>query len=300
MQSVLRVVVFSGITVTVLAAAEAQTITRQGSGVIARFASQSEVFSAADPFPNPWPLSAGIGLYPLSAVVPSLPLPPTPAIVPATGNPFAGGGYTSGFNDLLGTTTFTASAVTIDDLVAAVPVTTADVQIQFQNWRLQQAPAAPGYAYCQLNFGSNYFVTSNPGLAAASNPAVPLLVTGQTLGLSSYAQFAASIDYTWIPATVTADGGVTQTGPMLSLGTLSYGWQVTGPGPFSLPLNSVGSLAAVPAVDGILSLTGFAWVAGDPVDVTVTAVPEPATAAGVVVAGVISLCRRRRGRSCAA
>jgi hypothetical protein len=40
MQSVLRAVVFSGITVTVLAAAEAQTITRQGSGVIARFASQ--------------------------------------------------------------------------------------------------------------------------------------------------------------------------------------------------------------------------------------------------------------------
>ena len=41
MQSVLRVVVFFGITVTVLAAAEAQTITRQGSGVIARFASQN-------------------------------------------------------------------------------------------------------------------------------------------------------------------------------------------------------------------------------------------------------------------
>ncbi len=40
MQSVLRAVVFSGITVTVLAAADAQTITRQGSGVIARFASQ--------------------------------------------------------------------------------------------------------------------------------------------------------------------------------------------------------------------------------------------------------------------
>ena len=281
--------------------ARAQTITRQGSGMEAMFASQSDGFTASDPIGVIWGFSAGIGPYTAGLILPSLPTPPAPSITPAGGNAFANGGWTSVFNDNNGSTAFTASQVTLDDSVAVIPTTTADVQILFQNWRLQQGPSALGYAYCQVNFGSNYIFSPNvPGLAAAANPAIPLLVSGQTIGLSSYAQFEAVINYDWIPATVNSAGVVTQTGPLQSLGALSYSWSVTGPGPFNLSLPSTGSLAATPTGDGILSLTGFAYVAGDPVDITVTSVPEPSTwvtAACGFACGVFSLLRRRHSTS---
>jgi hypothetical protein len=83
---------------------------------------------------------------------------------------------------------------------------------------------------------------------------------------------------------------------------------VSDPGPFGLVLSSTGSLLGVPAGDGILSLTGFGWVAGDPVEITVTVVPEPRAAAGLATAcgGAWWGWRRRRtklaatpgGRSC--
>lgn len=281
-----------------LSAAEAQTITRQGSGVTAMFASQSQSFTNSDPVGIVWGPAPGFGPYAANAIIPGLPVPPTPAIVPPIGNAFAGGGWTSVFNDNLGTFNYTAAQGTIDDIIAAIPTTTADVQLQLQNWRLQQAAAAPGYAYMQFNFGSNYLFTFNPGLGAAANPAVPLLVAGNTQGLTSYAQFDAVINYDWLPVSINSSGVITQTGPTQSLGALSYAWQVLGPGPFSLSLPSTGSLAGVPIGDGILSLTGFAWMAGDPVDISVTAVPEPTTSLGLACFGLAALgirCRRARG-----
>jgi hypothetical protein len=283
-----------------LTATDAQTITRQGSGVEAMFASQSQAFTNSDPVGITWGPAPGFGPYAANAIIPGLPVPPSPAITPAGGNAFAGGGWTSVFNDNLGTTTYTAAQGTIDDSISALPTVTSDVQLQFQSWRLQQAAAAPGYAYLQFNFGSNYLFTFNPGLAPVVNPAVPLLVSGNTQGLTSYAQFDAVINYDWLPVTINTAGVITQSGPTQSLGALSYAWQVIGPGPFGLALPSTGSLAGVPAGDGILSLTGFAWVAGDPVDIAVTAVPEPGTAVGLGCAAVAGLAWRRRRAAVAA
>ena len=175
---------------------DAQTITPNGSGVEAMFASQSDAFRDSDPPGIVWGAPAGLGLYPVNAVIPGLPTSPTPSIVPAPGNSFAGGGYTSLFSDNLGSNNYTSAQATIDDFVSATPAITSDVRIVFQNWRLEQAPLAPGYAYNQLNFGSNYLFTFNPGLGAAINPAIPLLLSGQTVGLGSYAQFDAVINMT--------------------------------------------------------------------------------------------------------
>lgn len=274
--------------------AHAVTVTRQGSGMEAMFASQSDVFRDSDPLAILWGAPPGFGPYPSGAIIPGLPLPPAPAIAPAPGNAFANGGYSSTFNDLGGTTSYTAAQITLDDVVAAVPGVTADVQVQFPVIRLEQGPTAPGYTYLQANFGSNYLFTANAGLGASVNPAIPLLVSGQTIGLTSYAQFEASIDYTWIPASVNSSGLITQTGPAQPLGALGYSWQVAGPGPFGLILSSTGSLLGVPAGDGILSLTGFSWVAGDPVDLTVTLVPEPSAAAGLATAGGLAWWAWRR------
>ncbi|MBX3423052.1 MAG: PEP-CTERM sorting domain-containing protein [Pirellulaceae bacterium] len=277
-------------------AASAQVITRIGSGVEAMFASQSEVFSDSDPTGILWGLSAGSGLYPSGAIIPSLPASPTPSLTTAPGNAFAGGSYTASFIDNLGgSLSFTAAQATIDDSISATPAITSDVQILFPAWRVAQGPLAPGYAYNQLNFGSNYLFTFNPGLGAAVAPGIPLLLNGGTSGLTSYAQFDAVINYDWTPVTVNTAGIVGASGPTLSLGSLSYAWSVSGPGPIFLTLPSVGSLAATPAGDGVLSLTGHAWVAGDPFELNVTSnVPEPSAFALLLLASGLGLVRRRR------
>jgi hypothetical protein len=270
--------------------AQAQVITRIGSGVEAMFASQSDAFRDSDPTGILWGVPAGFGLYPGGAVIPNLPAPPTASISTPSGNAFAGGGYTALFADNLGgSTSFTAAQATIDDIVSATPAITSDVQIQFSNWRIAQGPTAPGYAYNQLNFGSNYLFTLNPGLGAAVNPAIPLLINGNTQGLTSYAQFDAVINYDWIPVTTNTAGLILPSGPTMSLGSLSYAWSVSGPGPFTLSLPSSGSLAATPAGDGVLSINGHAWVAGDPFTLNVNLVPEPSALGLLAVASVLSL-----------
>jgi hypothetical protein len=76
-------------------------------------------------------------------------------------------------------------------------------------------------------------------------------------------------------------------GPSVSLGQLNYTFLQPGGGAFNLPVFSTGTLGAVPATDGILSLTGQMWIAGDPFELNVTTVPEPSTM-GLAVAGVLA------------
>lgn len=67
-----------------------------------------------------------------------------------------------------------------------------------------------------------------------------------------------------------------------------------GGGAFSTPLFSSGSLAATPAGDGILSLDGYMWLAGEPSDITAT--PEPSTLVLLAVStiGLLAYGWRRR------
>jgi hypothetical protein len=254
-----------------------QVVSSQGSGVEAFFASQSELFTDSDPPGAIWG-TAGPGPYAPGAGLPFLPAVPTPSLTPAPGNSFSGTSYSTTFNDNLGTNSYTAAQYVIDDFVSLTPTVTSDIQVVFPAWRLEQAPSAPGYAYNQLNFGSNYLITLNPGLLASPNPGLPLLLSGQTIGLGSWAQFDAVIDYTWTPITINSDGTISQSSPSAPLGSLSYSFLVNNPGNINTTLFSSGSLLATPAGDGVLSLTGHAWIAGDPFTLNVSSIPEPATA----------------------
>jgi len=272
-------------------AAQGQVITRNGDGVEAMFASQSEAFKDSDPTGILWGL-AGSGPYAAGSPLPGLPPVPTASITPASGNPFAGGGWTSLFNDLAGTNTNTAAQSIIDDNISATPTVTSDVSIAIPAWRLYQAPLATGFAYEQLNFGSNYLFTSNPGLGA-STPSLPIYINGYVIpGGGAYAQFDAVIDYTWIPVNINTSGVIGASGPQVSLGQLTYTFNQLGGGSFATTLFSSGSLLATPSGNGILALTGHMWIAGDPFELNVTTVPEPASIALLSV-GLVGLIAYR-------
>ncbi len=276
--------------------ASAQVLSPNGSGVKAFFASQSDGYQDSDPTGASFG-PAGVGPYSPGAPLPALPPAPTPSITAAGGNPFStngGGGWTFYFNDNLGTTTFTAAQSTIDDNYLTAPILTSDVAITIPQWRLFQMPAAPGYAYEQINFGSNYLITSNPGLGANPSPNFPVFINGQTAAPGAYAQFDGVIDYTWIPVSINTAGVLSQTGPATLLGTLSWTFLQPGGGSFNQTLLSSGSLAAAPAGDGMLVLTGEMWLAGDPFDMTVSLAPEPSLGFGVAACALIHQGLRRR------
>lgn len=287
----LAVTVFAGL---VAVSAQGQIITRYGDGVRAYFASQSDFFQDSDPTGATFG-PAGLGPYTAGVVLPGLPAAPTASLTPAGGNAFAGGGWTSVFNDLLPFTTYSAAQSTIDDLLNTSPTITSDISIAIPAWRLFQAAGASGYAYEQINFGSNYLFTSNPGLAAAPSPNLPIFINGSVVtGGSAYIQFDGVIDYTWIPVTINTTGTITAGSP-ISLGQLTYTFNQTGGGPFVQTLVSGGSLLATPFGDGVLALDGHMWIAGDPFEINVTTVvPEPASAVLLALGTLILGARRKR------
>ena len=278
-----------------------------GSGVDAYFASDSERDQASDPPGlNPW-TPAGPGPYWSGNGLPDdppAPLPhiPGPPSAPGAyaGNAFAGilGGWTSSFTG--GPITAPTTAYSdIYDNVSSNATVTSDINIGVI-MNLTQSPGAPGYAYEQLDFGSNYYLTSNPGLGS-STPSLPILVSGTVNGgVTAYAQFDGEVDYTWTPGTYSSGSlgttTFTPTGLPVSLGALDYSFYQPNGGSFYTTLLSSGTLGAIPSGSGQLALDGYFWVAGDPVDISISSVPEPSALAllGVGAVGVAAYAWRRR------
>ncbi len=291
--------------------AQGQTITRQGSTVEASFLSQSGSYTNTDPVGLPTPANPGYPpLYPPgSPLTPATYTPPLPinpsTSPPAGGNPFAGiiTGWTSTFVDTSGNN-YTYAQSNIGDSIATTPSYTSDVQITIPHWQLIQGPTATGYAYEELNFGSNYLFQNNPGLLAPTPAVLPLLSISGTVqtGANAYAEVDALIDYTWFPAisgTNTASGPYTY-GPPVSLGDLTYTFaSPPGGGTFSQTLTAVSTLSATPSGDGMLAIDGFMWVAGDPFQINISSVPKPATLVllGVAAVGLLGYGWRRWRRA---
>jgi hypothetical protein len=285
-RSIQSVIKFASAAVAVLlVAAETKAavltpMTPIGSGVQSRFASQSQGYMDSDPAGlNPWAFS-GAGIYATGLPIPGLPAAPAPTVAPAPGNPFGGGGWTSNFNDGAGPGFSTKATSTLDDSYIPAPTLISDTRVVIVNWTMLQDPLAAGYAYNQLNFGANYVVTNNIALLG-STPNFPLYVSGSTAGgVGNFAKFDAVINYTWIPGKYDFPGpGGTfyVAGPNVSLGTLAYTYFNNSGGTFAASLNSSGALAGTTDTDGILSITGHMWIAGDPFQFNVTSVPLPAT-----------------------
>jgi hypothetical protein len=112
-------------------------------------------------------------------------------------------------------------------------------------------------------------------------------------------QFGAEVNYwflTTIPGTVIVNS-------VTNLGSLQYNYQLTGsPGAFSSIVNYSPTTLLGATGNGFLMITGEAFVAGDPFDITVTSVPEPSSIALAGMGGlailVLGVGRRIRGRLC--
>lgn len=275
--------------VTLAAASPAwAVITPLNSGARAYFGSQGTTYMDADPITVFTPASP-IGPYTPGSPLPNLPAPPVSPQYPAvSGIPFQPAGYTFNFNDNFGgTTQFTAATTTIDHAFNPIGTSTSDAEIIFPNWRFEQGPAAPSYAYEQVNFVAQYLANTS---LSASTPVFPLFINGGTSGLGTpFVQIDAAITYTWIPV----DSSLNVNGPATTLGTLNYSWQAVGGGPFSTVVFSTGALAATPGSFGVLELTGYAYVTGDPFEINISSTPEPGTLSVLAISG-IALLRRRR------
>jgi len=261
------------------------------SGVQAYFGSQGAVYEASDPVVSPW-TAPGLGPYTPGSPLPNIPGAPTPLVYPSpSGNAFGGGGYTSNFNDAFSQPT-TASS-TILAYANPSPAVTSDANIQIPSWTLAQSPGSPSYAYEQLDFAADYYVSG--GLLAGSTPNFPITVSGNVSiasGVPSYAQFDGVLTYTW--AQYNTITGVL--GTPMSLGQLSYSSLQTSIGPFTANTSSVGTLLGTPSINGVLEITGEMWVAGDPSSISVSSVvPEPSSL-GLLAIGIAALTRRSRGR----
>ena len=256
------------------------------------FGSQSDAFQQSEgPISPTWPASPFPPLYALSGPpnVPALfagfPNPAFPLTqnigfaAPAghsPGTPFTDGTTSAGYHAVGGT---------------AGPLTsTTDAGVLFPGtngiW-VTQPSTATGYAYEQVEFAMDFGV-GVAGLAAGNVGARPFLVSG-TIVPGGVAQFGAGeVNYWWQPTVINTITGVLQAnGPATSLGQLQYSF-TTGATSFATLVPSIVAsrpLAATPPGQGILEITGNAFVAGDPYSISVQSVPEPST----FVLGIASL-----------
>jgi hypothetical protein len=270
---------------------QAGSMAQLGSGVQAYFGSQGTGYQASNPLVAFTPPGSA-PLYPTGAVLPNLPAMPVP---PAFTYPSAvsyqvGGGSTSVFNDLLPPSANTTATSIIADSYNPAPTLTSDASVVIPSWTLTQGPAAASYAYEQLNFAADYGVVGV--VLGGATPNFPLTISGVVVGGSTdYAQFDATLQYTWYPSTSTS---FVPNGPAVPLGTLTYSWNQVGGGTFGTTLFSSGNLSAAPTNWGLLEISGYMWVAGDPYSISVSSVPEPSALALLALGGTVLLHRRRR------
>ena len=267
------------------------------AGASGFFGTQSNAFHLADPAATFTGAATAGPYYPAGAGVPlvGVPAPPTPVYYPSmsapAGNQFnQPGGYTFHFTD--GSTSATTQII---NATANAGLTT-DASISFgpsgNPWAFDQGTSALGYGYEQINFDAQFAVLPGLVLNGVAAPNLPILITG-TSDNGLYAQFDAAVTYTFIPTNTTW----VPIGLPSTLGTIHYTWiQQPVTTIWSDVVYPTGPLAGTTTGPGVLELTGYAYVAGDPVDINIRSVPEPSTLAlfGIGAVSVFAFAWRRR------
>jgi PEP-CTERM motif len=268
------------------------------------FGTTSDAFQLSEgPITPPWaPVGfalpfgpAGLPLPPLYAGYPN-PNPPIASITPfpapaghAPGSPFTDGATSADYHiygGIGGAGTYTRNAyVRLGNNIGTLMY-------------LSQPSTAVGYAYEEAEFGIDYNVNAGGLMAGATLGTRPYLVYGSFLPGGS-AEFGAEVNYWWFPTSQNNITGVTIYGAPVNLGSLQYDDYISNvTGPFvSLVPDTFGSnflLGVAPGQTGDLELTGDMFLIGDPVSISVMAVPEPGSLAILAVGAAGMMIRSRK------
>ena len=250
------------------------------------FGAVSDTVQLGDPAAlAPWTVGAA-GPYPVTgaASVPAPPAAPLWSGVLPNSNSFTGGAYSSVLNDLPSSTlsqgTISASAPGGGNVVNGNVIVNMDL-----------FNPNTTFAYHQMNFEVDYLANTvlNGGIGGAPT----FFVTGSTSVGASYAQFAAHILYYWQDI----DAAGVASGSWSLLGNLDYNISFPPATTFvNVPVNPTGTLITTPTGGGELAIVGEAFVAGDPAEIHVSALPEPSSfvLAAFGMMGLAGLAWRRR------
>ena len=240
-------------------AARAAILTLMDSNVDAYFGSQSDAVQISDPSVlAPWP-AVGPGPY-LGTALPGVPGPPgSTAGPPYPGGinvPFSPGPHNSAFNDPL----LNSANSSIVGGINGIGATTNDATL---NANMSLTQTAGGYAYEQIDFGIDYNVAVG-AVTQGSLVTRGFMVTGSVGTSAGFAQFGGQLTY-WNATT-----GVPLGAP------LTFSFFHAGGGPFAAFVPASQFESQVVGGD-ILRVTGDLFVIGDPAQINVQLVPEPAT-----------------------
>lgn len=270
------------------------------------FGSTSDAYQQAEgPILPPWApvgftLPYGPAGLPLPTLYPGFPVPNYPINPPITPNiPFpAPAGHAPGSPFTDGTT---SADYHIYGGVGGAGTYTRNAYVRLGNntgtlMYLNQPSTATGYAYEEEEFEIDYSVSTTGLMGGATLGTRPYLVFGNFLPGGS-AEFGAEVNYWWL---TTIPGTTVVTG-FTSLGSLQYDDYLSSvTGPFvSLVPDTFGSNYLLPSPTGqtgFLELTGDMFLIGDPVDISVEAVPEPGSLVLLAMGGLGLMIRRRARR----
>ncbi len=248
----------------------------------------NQQFSPGAPGSPTWlPVSSG-GPPPYGPALPGVPAPTLGNVANSNANPFASP-YTSAFSLGLENSTAKIQAVATNSPLSAID----DAQILL-SMVLNQS--STNYVYQQLNYAADFTLTNTPnsaGIVTGVNNGISTRSFFVTGNVGSYVQFGGQMTF-WDVASNT------------NMGTLTFNYYNTTPGPFSQLVTGSGFIGTGPPgyinAPNLLRVEGDFYVIGDPSNINVESVPEPSAGIlfGLGLMGV-AMCRalRRKARTAA-
>ena len=261
------------------------------SNVDAYFGALSDAnqqFSPGAPGSPTWPAVSTGGPPPYGAALPGVPGPQLGNVANSNANPFSSP-YISSFSG-----GGSSSIAKIQAIATGSPLSSPDdAQI---NLSMVLNQTGSTYAYQQLNYAADFTLTNtsnSAGIVTGVNNGISTRSFFVTGSVGTYVQFGGQMTFWDVTAGV-------------NMGTLTFNYYNTTPGPFSQLVTGSGLIATGPpgyiSAPDLFRVEGDFYVIGDPSNIDVESVPEPSSLllAGMGAFGLLAIARKRKKARAAA